>query len=146
MTDPSTLCAPVAVALTLTAPPSPALHVPALTASPGPFGTGAGSPVRDDSSAAVRPVMITPSTENRSLGSTSTVSPAPTGAVQRTERVRKVCAVTGVPTVENGTAAVAVHWVHAGVVWLRESSATSRRELLRAPPPTCFLESSHAHP
>lgn len=37
----------VAVAVILTTPPSAALSVPALTTSPGPFGTGVGSPDLD---------------------------------------------------------------------------------------------------
>ena len=41
------------------------------------------TPVREDSSAAVRPSRITPSTGNRSLGRTSTVSPASAPANRR---------------------------------------------------------------
>ena len=70
--------APIPVALSETAPRP--LIEPAKTFSPGPRSTGKLSPVRCDSSRAVSPFMIVPSTGTRSPGRTTTSWPGLTSA------------------------------------------------------------------
>ena len=57
------------------------LTVPPITASPGCFSTGMGSPVTMDSSTKVAPSSATPSTATRSPGRTTTTSPTAMDAI-----------------------------------------------------------------
>ncbi len=92
----SAVASPTAVTLTRSAP-SPALTVPAMTRSPGPFSTGADSPVIMASFSDVLPSVTSPSAGTPPPGRTNTRSPtanAAAGTVSTPSGVRR-SAVSG---------------------------------------------------